>query len=126
MGGGHLVGTRFSRRTLLRVAGVGAGVLAAASRHGATPSEGTARAQAPELRDPIADLAASLAYDVERIHRFMAEEIRYEPYVGVLRGAAGTLAAGAGNSADQATLLAALLSASGLRTRFATGELDDA
>lgn len=75
--------------------------------------------------DPIADLAASLGHDIERIFRFVQEEIRYEPYAGVLRGARGTLAVRAGNSADQSVLLGALLGASSVAHRFVTGRLDD-
>ncbi|HKZ92273.1 MAG TPA: hypothetical protein VJZ50_09045, partial [Candidatus Limnocylindrales bacterium] len=74
--------------------------------------------------DRIADLAASLDYDLERIFRFVADEIRYEPYVGILRGAAGTLDAGAGNSLDQALLLARLLDESLIPYRFVRGALD--
>jgi transglutaminase-like putative cysteine protease len=80
---------------------------------------------ADQLRsDPVADLALSLEFDVERIFRFVADEIRYEPYPGILRGAQGTLKARAGNSADQALLLAALLDASLVPYRFAQGALD--
>ncbi len=76
--------------------------------------------------DPIADLAWQLDFDVDRIFRFVADEIRYEPYTGILRGPAGTLAAGAGNSVDKAGLLAALLDASVVRYRFARGPIDQA
>lgn len=72
----------------------------------------------------IDDLASMLGNDPERVFAFVRDEIRYEPYVGVLRGATGTLQARAGNSADQASLLAALLRASGVPVRFASGELD--
>ena len=73
---------------------------------------------------PIDDLALALEFDMERIFRFVSEQIRYEPYAGVLRGAEGTLMARAGNSADQAVLLAALLRASGIGSRFAQGAID--
>ncbi len=73
---------------------------------------------------PIDDLALALEFDMERIFRFVSEQIRYEPYAGVLRGAEGTLMARAGNSADQAVLLAALLRASGIGSRFAQGTID--
>jgi hypothetical protein len=76
--------------------------------------------------DPIAALALELEYDPEAIYRFVADEISYEPYAGILRGASGTLQARAGNSSDKALLLAALLDASLVSYRFARGELDDA
>jgi len=72
----------------------------------------------------IGELAASLDYDLGRIFRFVADEIRYEPYVGILRGAQGTLDAAAGNSVDQALLLASLLDESLIEYRFARGTLD--
>ncbi|MDD3446388.1 MAG: hypothetical protein PHS60_13310, partial [Zavarzinia sp.] len=55
---------------------------------------------------------------------FVGNEIRYEPYAGLLRGADGTLSAGAGNDLDQAVLLARLLRSAGaevelLRARLA-------
>lgn len=74
--------------------------------------------------DPVADLASDLEYDATRIFRYVADEIRYEPYPGVLRGARGTLEAGAGNSVDKALLLGALLDASLIEYRFARGPLD--
>ena len=76
--------------------------------------------------DPIADEAFELGYDLDSIFRFVADEIAYEPYPGILRGALGTLQARAGNSADKALLLAALLDASLIPYRFAQGSLDEA
>ena len=74
----------------------------------------------------IDDLAFALDYDLDRIFRYVADEIWYDPYGGVLRGAAGTLESRAGNSADKALLLAALLKASVIPSRFVIGTLDDA
>lgn len=76
--------------------------------------------------DPIGDQALALDYDLDTIYRFVADEIAYQPYTGILRGAAGTLQARAGNSVDKALLLAALLDASLIPYRFAQGPLDDA
>ncbi len=76
--------------------------------------------------DPIGDLAFELDYNLDSIFRFVADEISYEPYPGVLRGALGTLQARAGNSVDKALLLAALLDASLIPYRFARGRLDEA
>ncbi len=115
------------RRDFLKAAGL-AGVGLAAAPHLAAWGDGSlmggASAVAAEASDPIATLAAALDYDAERIFRFVADEIRYDPYSGILRGARGTLASRAGNSADQALLLAALLGASLLPVRFAIGEID--
>jgi len=52
--------------------------------------------------------------------------VKYDPYPGVLRGAQGTLWSKAGNAADQAVLLAALLAEALVPTRFVIGSLDDA
>ena len=83
-------------------------------------------APAASLTDPIVALASTLDFDVDRMFRYVADEIRYEPYPGILRGPAGTLAAGAGNSVDKTLLLAALLDASLVDHRFARGPLDAA
>ena len=56
---------------------------------------------------------------------WVRDHIRYEPYQGVLRGPQGTLAARAGNSADQALLLAALLERQLVDVEFAFGEADE-
>ncbi len=74
----------------------------------------------------VDDLAASLDYDTDRIFRFVADEIRYEPYEGALRGPLGTLWARAGNSVDKALLLGSLLDAALVDYRYATGTLDAA
>jgi hypothetical protein len=71
----------------------------------------------------VAALAAQLNYDAEAIFHFVADEIHYESYAGVMRGAKGTLWARAGNSADQAVLLGELLAAAQIPFRFAMGEL---
>src|SRR5690349_20231057 len=112
---------RQSRRSVLRTV-IGSGALAALS---ASPS-----LAAPDRRysirsrnqeagvDPLIDeIAYQLDYDTEKIAAFVTAEIRYEPYAGALRGAIGTLWAGAGNSVDTAQLLAALLEASIVTTR---------
>jgi hypothetical protein len=51
--------------------------------------------------------------DPEALAAFVRERIGYEPYLGVVRGARGTLAAGAGSDWDRAVLLAALLAEAG-------------
>jgi transglutaminase-like putative cysteine protease len=116
------------RRSFLKVAGLGA--LALAGARPVLASLGQPQPAAPDTPtqaalDPIDELASALDYDHDRIFRFVADEIWYEPYEGVLRGARGTLESRAGNSADKALLLAALLDASLVGYRFVIGTIDD-
>lgn len=69
-------------------------------------------------------LAARLGSDPATIFYFVRDDIRYEPYVGVLRGPLGTLLCRAGNSLDRSLLLAALLQKAGLTTQIASGNLN--
>lgn len=54
-------------------------------------------------------VTASLESDPAKCIAFVRDRIKLEPYRGLLRGARGTLIAGAGNSLDRAMLLAKLL-----------------
>lgn len=78
-----------------------------------------------EAEDPtdVRAQAARLGYHRGRILRFVRDEIAFEPYSGLLRGASGTLFAGSGNSLDQSLLLRELLEASGEQTRIVYKEL---
>jgi transglutaminase-like putative cysteine protease len=67
--------------------------------------------------------AAELGNDPERIFAFVRDEVRYEPYSGVLRGARGALLARGGNSYDKSLLLQAMLESSGIKARLVRGEL---
>jgi transglutaminase-like putative cysteine protease len=69
-------------------------------------------------------LADRLGSDPATIFHFVRDEIRYEPYVGVLRGPLGTLLCRAGNSLDRSLLLAALLQKAGLTTQIASGTVN--
>ncbi len=60
----------------------------------------------------------------EDIAGWVEENIAYQPYRGLLRGADGTLLERAGNALDQAVLLATLLNSSGYEARIALTELD--
>ena len=118
-----------SRRGLLRAVGAG-GTLAALGASAATAAPDRmvairARNQDAAIDPLIDETAFNLEYDVERIFGFVRDEVRYDPYAGVLRGAKGTLWGLAGNAADQAVLLAALLNASLVTTRFVIGELTE-
>ncbi len=127
---------RFTRRAMVQVTGLAASTLTLAGAqlntsdrlaHAAIQIDATP--PAPDLApagpagETIAERAALLDYDAAKIFSFVASEIHYEPYAGILRGARGTLWARAGNSADQAMLLSELLTASAIAHRFAIGEL---
>ena len=70
--------------------------------------------------------AEEVGNDPAAMFAFMHDTISTQVYPGVLRGARGTLVAGAGNSWDQATLLADLLRHHGRVVRFAAGRLSPA
>jgi len=71
-------------------------------------------------------LARYAGLDLEALFKAVAEDVHYEPYAGILRGADGTALARAGNDVDQALLLASLLKNKGYRVRFVSGELTEA
>ncbi len=124
-----------TRRVLLQALGLGAaaavastgspaiGRSAAAQESPAPPAStvGTRESGGPRLEDELWDLE----FDTERIFRFVADEVAYEAYTGALRGVNGTRWGLAGNSVDQALLLAELLTQAQVPIRFAVGELDD-
>lgn len=60
----------------------------------------------------------------ERITQYVKEQIFFEQYEGLLRGAKGTLMARAGNALDQAVLLATLMTQSGYEARIASVVLE--
>ncbi|MCB8986976.1 MAG: VCBS repeat-containing protein [Ardenticatenaceae bacterium] len=67
--------------------------------------------------------AAELGNDPTAIFEFV-RGLDYESYPGSLRGARGTLWSAAGNGVDQASLLIALLRASGVPAAYRLGALD--
>ena len=87
------------------------------------------RAAEQELTRPGADpsdvaaRATALGRDAQQIFEFLRDQVALEPYTGVLRGARGALAAGAGNALDRALLAQALLGASGVESRLMAGKL---
>ena len=80
-----------------------------------------ADSRAPEVLAVVSRLGG----DPDALLAFVADEIRYEPYRGSLRGARGALRARAGNAWDQASLAVALLRAAGVPARYATATLSD-
>jgi hypothetical protein len=131
-------GSRLTRRDVLRALGFGGAGLAAAGFASfgvaTTAAQDLGLVATPETASPpafdrvgpkVGDKAADLRYDLNAIFRFVADEVDYDPYVGALRGASGTYWGLAGNSVDQAILLAALLDEALIETRFVVGELSD-
>lgn len=75
------------------------------------------------------DLEATLEkydFEAQEIISFVKREVRFEPYVGLLRGARGTLMSRAGNALDQSVLLAALLKDAGYEARVARTRVSNA
>ena len=128
---------RGSAKSLTRVASTGtvSTDLSSAPRRvttpGATTSLGDADASlsvaassAADPADPfIAAQAQALNHDANQIFAFVRDQIGYEAYSGSLRGARGTLWSKAGNALDRASLLIALLRASGFTARYVQGTL---
>ncbi len=63
-------------------------------------------------------------WSAEELIEFVRNDIAFEQYPGVLRGARGTLMSRAGNSLDQALLLATLLKPAGEDARIVRGNLN--
>jgi transglutaminase-like putative cysteine protease len=68
-------------------------------------------------------MQAYQAMPLDKAFAAVATGIRFEPYVGVVRGPTGTALARGGNAADQALLLAEILKAKGYRVRFVRGTI---
>ena len=87
---------------------------------GAKPFVSVASPTGPDdPTDPFVTAQAStLNNNPNQIYAFVRDQIKYEAYPGSLRGARGTLWAMAGNTLNKASLLAALLQASGYTTQY--------
>jgi transglutaminase-like putative cysteine protease len=85
-----------------------------------------------ELQKPGADpsdvpaQSALLGHDVAKLFAFVRDQVTYEPYSGVLRGARGALASRSANAIDKSLLLKGLLESSGYSCRIVTATLDEA
>jgi hypothetical protein len=82
---------------------------------------------ADDPTDPyIVSQAAALHNDPQQMFSFIRDQIGYQAYSGSLRGARGTLWSKAGNALDRASLLIALLRASGFTAQYVQGTLTTA
>ena len=87
------------------------------------PADREAGADAP-FEPEILAKAEALGHDYTRIFDFVRNEIRTEHYAGAMKGALGTLRQRSGNDVDQASLLVALLRASGAGARYVHGVIE--
>jgi YD repeat-containing protein len=71
----------------------------------------------------ISELARALQYDPKLIYDYVHNHIRYIPYYGSLKGATLTYLDGCGNDFDQASLMIALLRASGYTASYVYGKM---
>ena len=74
--------------------------------------------------DPEA-LLDELDYEAQGAIDYVKNRIRFEQYIGLMRGPVGTLMNRGGNALDQSVLLAKLLNDAGFETRIAVGSLSD-
>ncbi len=81
------------------------------------------KAMPADLSDPET-LADTLDYEMEVAHQFVRDRVRFEPYLGVLKGPQGTAMTLAGNAWDQALLLSNLINIMGGEAQVVTGRLD--
>jgi len=80
----------------------------------------------PEPPDDVESLADKLDYDFDAAIEFVRTKVRFEPYVGVLRGPEGVASTRRGNAWDQSLLLAALIKTMGGDAQVVLGELSEA
>ncbi len=99
-----------------------------AKRDAAKAQQLAARVKVDPAAVSVADLAKRFEGDDRwrAIFAFVRDKVRTEAYRGRLRGAQGTLLSLAGNPADKASLLVALLREAGLPARFAVAEAPEA
>jgi hypothetical protein len=69
------------------------------------------------------DALARVVTTPQAAFEFVRDQIAFEPYPGILKGARGTLVTRGGNALDRALLLAAILERNGTTARIAHGRL---
>jgi len=83
------------------------------------------QAQFPKADVDRTAKADQLGADTANLFAFVRDEVAFEIYPGVLRGARGTFLGRAGNAFDKCLLLSDLLKSHGLKTRFVRGTLTE-
>ena len=88
-----------------------------------SPADLSATLDAPQTAD-IKALAQSLGHNPHRIYQWVHDNIHWQPTAGSVQGAQNTLDKKAGNATDTASLLVALLRASGIAARYVYGSVE--
>ena len=88
-----------------------------------SPDDTKSTEEAP-ISEGIATLAQSLKWDPVSIYEYVKDNVETEWYRGCMKGAEETLSQKSGNDCDQATLLVALLRASGFPSRYVRGTIE--
>ncbi len=86
------------------------------------PAIATQLGSSTEITPEIAELARALRHDVDLIYEYVYSQVEYNPIWGSQKGAMGALLDGTGNDFDQASLMIALLRASGYTASFVYGQ----
>jgi hypothetical protein len=86
--------------------------------------EDTADTEEAPISREISTLAQSLKWNPVLIYEYVKNDIETEWYWGCMKGAEETLRQKSGNGCDQATLLTALLRASGFPSRYVRGTME--
>ena len=89
---------------------------------GSTAADLAETPDAPQSED-ITTLANQLGRSPLKIFQYVYNEIEFQPYYGALKGASATLQSRSGGPTDQASLLIALLRASGYPARYVAGRV---
>jgi len=87
-------------------------------------TEDTKDTEEAPISNEIATLAQSLNWNPVSIYEYVKNNIETEWYWGCMKGAEETYRQKSGNDCDQATLLTALLRASGFPTRYIKGTME--
>lgn len=88
-----------------------------------TPDDLKSTEEAP-ISEEIANMAQSLNWNPVSIYEYVKNNIETEWYWGCMKGVEETLHQKSGNDCDQATLLIALLRASGFPSRYVRGTIE--
>lgn len=83
----------------------------------------SAASGAAQVSPEIKELARALRHDPKLIYNYVKQHIDYLPYFGSLKGATLAYLDGSGNDFDQASLMIALLRASGYNARYVYGTM---